>query len=46
MAKDTPDPVNARKRIDEALVILKELGFSCAEQNDRSALLFAPARRD
>ena len=37
MAKE-PRSVNARKRIDEALVILKELGLPRAQQNDRSAL--------
>ena len=38
VAKDTPDPVNLRKRIDEALAILTELGLPRAQQNDRSAL--------
>lgn len=38
VAKDTADPLNARKRIDEALAILKLLGLPRAQQNDRSAL--------
>jgi adenine-specific DNA-methyltransferase len=38
VAKDTADPLNARKRIDEALAILKVLGLPRAQQNDRSAL--------
>jgi adenine-specific DNA-methyltransferase len=38
VAKDSADPLNARKRIDEALAVLKELGLPRAQQNDRSAL--------
>jgi adenine-specific DNA-methyltransferase len=46
VAKELPDvadndfdPVAARKRIDEALAILKDLGLPRAQQNDRSALV-------
>ncbi len=35
---ENSDPLNARKRIDEALGILKLLGLPRAQQNDRSAL--------
>ncbi|MGD9721498.1 MAG: BsuBI/PstI family type II restriction endonuclease [Pirellulales bacterium] len=38
VARDDADPVQARKRIDEALSILKLLGLPRAQQNDRSAL--------
>ncbi|HVX09921.1 MAG TPA: BsuBI/PstI family type II restriction endonuclease [Pirellulales bacterium] len=38
VAQDKEDPLNARKRIDEALAILKVLGLPRAQQNDRSAL--------
>ena len=33
-----PDPVQAKKRIDEALTILKDLGVPREQQNERSAL--------
>ena len=35
---ETPDPVNAKHKIDEALSILKSLGLPKAQQNERSAL--------
>lgn len=35
---ETPDPVNAKRKIDEALNILKSLGLPKAQQNERSAL--------
>jgi len=39
MAKiKTPDPVSAKRKINEALSILKLLGFPRGQQNDRSAL--------
>jgi adenine-specific DNA-methyltransferase len=38
VATDEPDPLPARKRIDEALSVLKVLGLPRAQQNDRSAL--------
>jgi adenine-specific DNA-methyltransferase len=38
VAQNAPDPLHARKRIDEALAILKLLGLPRAQQNDRSAL--------
>ncbi len=39
MAKiSSPDPVRIRKRIAEALAILRELGLPKAQQNERSAL--------
>ena len=39
MAKTpTPDPVKAKKKVDEALEILKLLDFPRTQQNDRSAL--------
>jgi adenine-specific DNA-methyltransferase len=38
VTQNAPDPLHARKRIDEALVILKSLGLPRAQQNDRSAL--------
>jgi len=40
MAKNskTPDPIQAKHRIDEALTVLKALGLPKAQQNDRSAL--------
>lgn len=39
MAKvKSPDPVKIKKRIDEALEILKSLGLPKAQQNERSAL--------
>lgn len=34
----TPDPIQAKKKIDEALSILKDLGFPQEQQNERSAL--------
>ncbi|MBN8724348.1 MAG: Eco57I restriction-modification methylase domain-containing protein [Acidobacteria bacterium] len=34
----TPDPIQAKKKIDEALSILKDLGFPREQQNERSAL--------
>lgn len=34
----SPDPVKIKKRIDEAVKILKELGLPKAQQNERSAL--------
>lgn len=33
-----PDPIKAKKKIDEALTILKSLGFPRQQQNERSAL--------
>jgi adenine-specific DNA-methyltransferase len=36
--KKSPDPVRAKRRIQEALAILKGLGLPKAQQNDRSAL--------
>lgn len=33
-----PDPVQAKKRIDEALAILKDIGLPREQQNERSAL--------
>jgi adenine-specific DNA-methyltransferase len=38
VAKRKPDPVKARRRIEESLSILKLLGLPRAQQNDRSAL--------
>ena len=39
MAKiSSPDPVKIKKRIDEAIEILQELGMPKAQQNERSAL--------
>jgi adenine-specific DNA-methyltransferase len=39
MAKiNSPDPVKAKNKIDQALKILKALGFPRAQQNERSAL--------
>jgi adenine-specific DNA-methyltransferase len=40
MSKDVkqPDPVRAKRRIGEALSVLKELGLPRAQQNERSAL--------
>jgi adenine-specific DNA-methyltransferase len=38
MKTDTPDPVPAKKRIDEAARALKALGLPTAQQNERSAL--------
>ena len=39
MAKiSSPDPVKIRKRIDETIKILRELGLPKAQQNERSAL--------
>jgi len=35
---DTKDPVIARKRIEEALAVLKDLGVPGEQQNERSAL--------
>lgn len=35
---DVPDPVQTKRRIDEALSILKELGMPREQQNERSAL--------
>jgi adenine-specific DNA-methyltransferase len=35
---NTPDPIEAKKRLDEALAILKALDFPRAQQNERSAL--------
>ena len=35
---DIPDPVQTKKRIDEALSILKDLGMPREQQNERSAL--------
>jgi adenine-specific DNA-methyltransferase len=35
---NTPDPVKAKQKIDEALEILKALDFPRAQQNERSAL--------
>ncbi len=34
----TPDPIKAKRKIDEALQILKDLGLPRAQQNERSAL--------
>jgi len=34
----SPDPVKIKKRIDETIDILKEMGLPKAQQNDRSAL--------
>ncbi len=34
-----PDPVGAKKRMDEALSVLKNLGFPREQQNSRSALV-------
>jgi adenine-specific DNA-methyltransferase len=36
--KKSPDPIRARKRIQEALAILKDLGLPREQQNERSAL--------
>lgn len=36
--KSLPDPMKAKKKIDEALAILKHLGFPRQQQNERSAL--------
>jgi adenine-specific DNA-methyltransferase len=36
--KKSPDPIRAKKRREEALEILKALGFPRRQQNDRSAL--------
>ena len=36
--KKSPDPIRAKKRLREALQILKALGFPRKQQNDRSAL--------
>lgn len=38
MNTETPDPIPAKKRIDEAARVLKVLGFPPAQQNERSAL--------
>jgi adenine-specific DNA-methyltransferase len=38
VAKKTTDPLKTRKRIDDALAILKALGVPRAQENDRSAL--------
>lgn len=39
MAKiNSPNPVKAKQKIDEALLILKALGFPRGQQNERSAL--------
>jgi adenine-specific DNA-methyltransferase len=38
MSTETSDPIPAKKRIDEAVRILKALGFPPAQQNERSAL--------
>lgn len=38
MADDDLDPIQAKKKIDEALGILKTLGFPREQQNERSAL--------
>lgn len=35
---NTPDPIKAKKKVDEALVMLKSLGLPRAQQNERSAL--------
>ncbi len=35
---DIPNPVQARKKIEQAIEILKELGFPQPQQNERSAL--------
>ncbi|MBI3661981.1 MAG: Eco57I restriction-modification methylase domain-containing protein [Acidobacteria bacterium] len=35
---NVPDPVKAKKRIDESLAILKDLGLPREQQNERSAL--------
>jgi adenine-specific DNA-methyltransferase len=37
-APASPDPIRAKKRIDEAVGVLKELGLPRAQQNVRSAL--------
>lgn len=37
-APASPDPVRAKKRIEEAAAVLKELGLPRAQQNERSAL--------
>jgi adenine-specific DNA-methyltransferase len=36
--ENTPDPIRAKKKIDEALAVLKALGLPRAQQNERSAL--------
>lgn len=36
--KKTPDPIRAKRRIRQALAILKELGLPRPQQNERSAL--------
>jgi adenine-specific DNA-methyltransferase len=36
--KKSPDPIRAKKRVREALAILKALGFPKGQQNERSAL--------
>jgi adenine-specific DNA-methyltransferase len=38
VTQNAPDPLHARRRIDEAVAILKLLGLPRAQQNDRSAL--------
>jgi len=38
LAHTKVDPVKAKKKIEEALAILKELGLPTAQQNERSAL--------
>ncbi len=38
LAETTKDPVRARKRIEEALAVLKEIGLPREQQNERSAL--------
>lgn len=37
-APASPDPIRAKKRIEEAVAVLKELGLPRAQQNERSAL--------
>jgi adenine-specific DNA-methyltransferase len=37
-ASNTPDPVQATRRLEEAKAILRDLGLPKAQQNDRSAL--------